>query len=149
MALPLTLIIALVREVFAGPAMRIIDSYVTNAELREKLKGELQHAMIAEAERRLAVQRDIVVKEIEAGSWLAKSWRPLFMILLMSFVAVYGLALPLADLIAGTPLAFRPRWNELPAEFWEMLTIGLGGYVGGRSLEKIATTIAGKGKAAK
>ncbi len=122
---------------------------MTNAELREKLKGELQHAMIAEAERRLAVQRDIVVKEIERGAGSPRAGGLIFMILLMSFVSVYGLALPLADLVAGAPLAFRPRWNELPAEFWEMLTIGLGGYVGGRSLEKIATTIAGKGKAAK
>ena len=149
MALPLTLIFTVLREVLAGPAMRIIDGYVTNTELCEKLKGELQHAMIAEAERQLTAQRDIVTKEIEAGSWLAKSWRPIFMLLLMSFVAIYGLFLPLADLVAGSPLAFRPRWNELPSEFWEMLTIGLGGYVGGRSLEKIATTFAGKAKGAK
>jgi phage terminase large subunit-like protein len=40
------------------------------------------------------------------------------------------------------------KWKHADAVF-DMLTIGLGGYVGGRSLEKIATTIAGKGKAAK
>jgi hypothetical protein len=57
----------------------------------------------------------------------------------MGFLIVAGLLLPLADLIAGHRLPFEPRWQILPEAFWEFLSIGMGGYIGGRSLEKIAT----------
>ena len=36
---------------------------------------------------------------------------------------------------------FRPRFYFLPREFWDLIVIGMGGYVGGRSLEKIASAV--------
>ena len=39
------------------------------------------------------------------------------------------------------------RWNGLPGEFREFLTVGMGGYIGGRSLEKITSQIFGAGLA--
>jgi len=33
---------------------------------------------------------------------------------------------------------------DVPKEMWSLLTIGIGGYIGGRSLEKIVTNIKGK-----
>ena len=60
------------------------------------------------------------------------------MLMLAGFLAVVGFVLPLADLIAGKPVHFEPRWHLLPAGFWDFLSIGMGGYIGGRSLEKVA-----------
>ncbi|MGI9483708.1 MAG: hypothetical protein ACR2OR_15255 [Hyphomicrobiales bacterium] len=36
------------------------------------------------------------------------------------------------------PLGFTPLWDEVPDGVWELLKWGVAGYVGGRSLEKIA-----------
>ncbi len=35
-------------------------------------------------------------------------------------------------------IPFNPRWQTLPDGFWDFLGIGVGGYVGGRSIEKAA-----------
>ena len=45
----------------------------------------------------------------------------------------------LADLIAGYRVPFEPRWQSLPEGFWQFLAVGAGGYIGGRSLEKVAS----------
>jgi hypothetical protein len=76
--------------------------------------------------------------EIKSEHWLTRSWRPLLMLMLMGFLLIVGLLLPLAELVAGAPLKFEPRWQLLPPGFWEFLGIGVGGYIGGRSLEKVA-----------
>ena len=62
----------------------------------------------------------------------------------MGFLVLYGLFLPLADLMAGRPVAFTPRWSDIPDGMWNLLSLGVGGYVGGRSLEKLASTWAGR-----
>ena len=53
-------------------------------------------------------------------------------------IAHAGLILPGLDLIAGGTVRFDPRWTILPPQFWDFLSVGMGGYIGGRSLEKVA-----------
>ena len=71
----------------------------------------------------------------------SRSWRPLLMLVLMGFLLLAGLVLPLADLIAGHRIPFDPRWQALPDGFWDFLAVGMGGYIGGRSLEKVAARV--------
>ena len=65
----------------------------------------------------------------------------MLMLLLMGFLLLAGLILPLADVIAGAPIRFEPRWQMLPDGFWDFLAVGMGGYIGGRSLEKVAGAV--------
>lgn len=59
---------------------------------------------------------------------LQRSWRPLVM-LVFAFIVLYSKVIaPLFNL----PIA------PLEPQFWTLLELGLGGYVIGRSLEKIA-----------
>ena len=55
----------------------------------------------------------------------------------------------MADVIAGREIPFEPRWQLLPAGFWDFLTIGMGGYIGGRSLEKVTGLIVSQGEGLK
>lgn len=73
--------------------------------------------------------------------WLTHSWRPLVMLSLVAILLAVGIVLPLAELSTGRRLAFEPRWSLLPPQFWDFLALGMGGYIGGRSLEKIAKTL--------
>jgi hypothetical protein len=63
--------------------------------------------------------------------------------LIMAFLVLTGLVLPLGDLFIGHVIPFNPHWQAIPPAFWEFLTIGMGGYIGGRSLEKIAGQVVG------
>ena len=76
--------------------------------------------------------------EIASEHWLTRSWRPVLMVILMGFLILAGFVLPLADIATGQTVPFSPRWDMLPAGFWDFLSIGMGGYIGGRSLEKVA-----------
>ena len=105
-----------------------------------KALPKMSKAAHAEQLRQEAEARaSVIMAEAKSEHWLTASWRPLLMLMLMGFLVWVGLILPLIDLAAGGPVAYHPRWNELPSGFWSFLEIGMGGYIGGRSLEKIAT----------
>jgi hypothetical protein len=76
------------------------------------------------------LQTEIVLAEAN-GNWLQRSWRPILM-LAFGFIVIYvKFIAPLFDL----------RIPPLENEFWNLLQLGIGGYVVGRSAEKIAGNI--------
>ena len=76
------------------------------------------------------MQTEIIVAEAK-GNWLQRSWRPILM-LAFGFIVIY------VKFVA--PL-FNLQSPELENEFWNLLQLGIGGYVIGRSAEKIAGNI--------
>jgi hypothetical protein len=116
------------------PINRLVDEFHDSEEERAERRAEvtaLQNEALALAlaleRERLAVQAAIVSAEAGGASWLQRNWRPITM---LSF-----LGLVIAD--AFGMLAFR-----LADQAWLLLQIGLGGYVVGRSVEKISPQIA-------
>ena len=116
------------------PINRLVDEFHESEEDRARRRAEvtaLQNEALALAlaleRERLAAQAAIVSAEAGGASWLQRNWRPITM---LSF-----LGLVIAD--AFGMLAFR-----LADQAWLLLQIGLGGYVVGRSVEKISPQIA-------
>ena len=77
-------------------------------------------------------QADIVKTEAASSHWLAANWRPVLMLVFGALIVArwFGWAAP----------------NLTEAEYlklWSIVEFGLGGYVVGRSVEKIAPSIAG------
>jgi hypothetical protein len=142
--LPIMTIVQAVLALWRGPLTKILDAHIGDQALRAKLSAEIEAALAEQLGQGLAAQGGAVVSEIRSEHWLARSWRPLLMLLFMALLVLYGVLLPAVDLIAARPIPFSPRWRDLPPEFWNLLTVGLGGYVGGRSLEKIADAAIGK-----
>jgi len=118
------------------PVTELIDSVHTSDEERLTAKQkvlELQanaYSQALEIEKQLLQSKsEIIIAEAKGDSWLQASWRPITMLTFLSLVVMdsFGwLASPLAS------------------EAWTLLQIGLGGYVVGRSAEKIAPIIKGK-----
>ena len=79
-------------------------------------------------QQQLAASARLIAAEAGGRSWLQRNWRPITM---LSF-----LALVIAD--SCGLLAFR-----LSDAAWTLLQIGFGGYVVGRSVEKIAPKMTG------
>jgi hypothetical protein len=73
-------------------------------------------------------QGKVLVAEAQSGSWLTRSWRPIVM---LSFTSILIYTFWLGPM-------FGWRVVDVPADLWDMLKIGLGGYIGGRSVEKLA-----------
>lgn len=76
--------------------------------------------------RLLEAKAQVITAEAQGASWLQRNWRPVTM---LTF-----LALVVADTFGLTE--FR-----LSDEAWTLLQIGLGGYVVGRSAEKIVPKV--------
>lgn len=115
------------------PVAALIDNLHTSEAERLALKNELFAAQAAlsgkllDYESRLMEARArVVTAEAQGASWLQRSWRPVTM---LTF-----LALVVCDSFGW--LAFR-----LAEQAWTLLQIGLGGYVVGRSAEKIAPAL--------
>jgi hypothetical protein len=73
----------------------------------------------------------VVLAEASSENWLASSWRPITMLVFVALIVArwFGWAAPnLAE--------------EEYLMLWEIVKIGLGGYVVGRSVEKIVPSIA-------
>jgi hypothetical protein len=123
--------------VAGGPVLEIIDKLVLDAGLKERLKAEIKAKCLDRDRVLIAARQSVVLAEQQSESWLTRSWRPLLMLLLMAFLLFFGLLVPIMELCLGHPLAIEPRLDRIPEPAWNLLTLGLGGYVGARTIEKI------------
>ncbi len=110
--------------------VRAVGEVVNRLTLPAREKRQLEADLLqvfAEWERaRVEAQSAVLVEEAK-GSWLQRSWRPLVMLVFAVIVLV------------GT-FTSLPILDET-SRFWDLLEIGLGGYVVGRGGEKIAGAI--------
>jgi len=109
---------------------KVIDNIFTNDEERQLAKNQLVQIIQQKELELQKMQTDIIVAEAN-GNWLQRSWRPILM-LAFGFIVIYvKFIAPLFDL----------KIPELEEDFWNLLQIGIGGYVVGRSAEKIADKV--------
>ena len=115
------------------PAAKLIDSVHTSTEEKLEIKNKLvtiQNEMTAKIidyeTRLLESQTSIINSEAQGESWMQRNWRPITMLTFLVLVVCDSFGL----------LAFR-----LAAEAWVLLQIGLGGYVVGRTAEKVTKKI--------
>jgi len=81
-----------------------------------------------------AAQRDVIVSEATGHSWLQRNWRPLTMLTMVFFIGVI--------VWTGGYVNGRELDHDFVMEILSIIKIGLGGYVIGRSAEKIAPQVA-------
>jgi hypothetical protein len=143
MASLIATLLPVVTAIARGPLAEIVEKLVPDRDLKERLKREIEAKLVEHAGVLASTQREVVLAELAHGSRLQRLWRPLLMYLIMTMLAVYGLLLPLIEALAGGPVGFEPRWDAIPEGLWTLLTLGLGGYIGGRTVEKIALARAG------
>ena len=107
-----------------------LDKLFTSKEEKIKAESIIKEIIIQKQLELQQMQTDIIITEAK-GNWIQRSWRPILM-MAFGFIVIYVKFLaPLLGLTIP----------ELEIEFWELLKIGIGGYVVGRSAEKISKNI--------
>lgn len=78
-------------------------------------------------------QADVITAEVKSESWLAANWRPVLMLTFTFVIAWNYIVCPIVG-------AFTPALHPaiITADMWQLLKLGIGGYIGGRTVEKIA-----------
>ena len=127
-------------ELIAGifkPAAELVDELHTSTEEKLKAKAHVLDVQAAAMQRvfdyeteSLSAKANIVNSEAKSEHVLTATWRPAVM---LTFTA-----LVVARYFGVAPEGMTPADHE---NLWTLLQIGLGGYVVGRSGEKIAKTI--------
>ena len=107
-----------------------LDKLFTSKEEKIKAENVIKQILIQKELELQKMQTEIILAEAK-GHWLQRSWRPILM-LAFGFIVIYVKFLaPLFDF----------KIPELENEFWNLLQLGIGGYVVGRSAEKISKNI--------
>jgi hypothetical protein len=124
------------------PVFSIIDKAVTDKDEANRLKAEIRMQMASqnhtELTKHLESATAIILAEAKGG-WLQRNWRPMLMLICIAIVANNYVVFPYLSMFTTKAVML-----ELPDKMWNLMILGVGGYVGGRSLEKIATTLKDK-----
>ena len=114
-----------------APAVKLVDEVHVSEEEKLKLRNELakiqESAMSKMMELEKAAidaQASVSVAEANSKHWLTANWRPLTSVTLVGLI-----------------LAASFGWIVLDAKVYELATYFLGGYAGGRSLEKFGAAL--------
>lgn len=119
------------------PITKLIDDVSTSKEEKQQLKNELAKIeasftskLIELRKSELEAQSRIITSEAKGESWLQRNWRPITMLLFVGLIISrwFGLTIPNIS-------------PELESDLYSLIKIGLGGYVIGRSVEKISPKI--------
>ena len=106
----------------------IVERLTLPGREKKQLETDILQLLIAVEEKTITEQA-AAIREEARGNWLQRSWRPIIMLVFATIVLI------------GT-------FFDLPilsdtSRFWDLLEIGIGGYVIGRSAEKITGRLKG------
>lgn len=118
---------------FFEPACKLIDDLHTSDEEKLKIKEKLalieqnMATKILEYDNKvMQLQSKIITAESMGQSWIQRNWRPVTMLVFLFLVVCDSFGW----------LKFR-----LAEDAWTLLQIGLGGYVVGRTTEKVVPSV--------
>lgn len=112
----------------------LIDTVTTSDEEKTSAKNKLTEIVLNGLNQMQDAQKEVILAEAK-GTWLQRNWRPITM-LSFTFIIVYAYFIEPAFLTTPNPIS-----ESLNPNFWSLLKIGLGGYVVGRSVEKVSNTV--------
>lgn len=113
----------------------LIERLFPDKAKQDEAKAELLRIMADANANIVASQASVVAAEAKGESWMQRNWRPLLM---MSFIVIIINNFLLAPILISFGAHIAPL--AMPDHMWTLLEIGVGGYIVGRSGEKIATT---------
>ena len=108
---------------------------LTEAEARAAVQKALSQALKQAATTELAARRDVLLAELKGESRLQRLWRPIVALSFAFVLLFYALILPVAvDWFGLPPVRVG---DTLLGWIMTSVNIAIGGYIGGRTLEKI------------
>ena len=124
-----------------GPIVKDVIDRVLSADKNkaQEIERELNMAMMQNTAAIEEAAASVVIAEAKSEHTITATWRPILMLTITAIVAWNFLLAPLTELAVTLWTGNQiPLSIPLPDELWTLLSIGVGGYVVGRSGEKIA-----------
>jgi hypothetical protein len=111
-------------------------------DARMEVERQLNMALVTNSAAIEQAAASVVLAEAKSEHKITAIWRPILMLTITAIVGWNYLLAPLVEL-AVRLLTYDqlPLTIPLPDELWNLLMIGVGGYIVGRSGEKIASKV--------
>lgn len=122
------------------PAFDLVDKIHTSDDERlqwkvalEKIENDLKVEGYKYDKALAEARSNIIIAEAQSQSWLARNWRPITMLMFGGLILAIATGLTDVEDLAA-----------VPEQLWRLLQIGIGGYIVGRSAEKIVPQVFNK-----
>jgi len=103
----------------------VIDQSIEDKDEAARLKSRLQEMVLNGQMKEIESAMKIVIAEAQGGSWIQRSWRPVTMLTFVALIVARWLGYTAPGITPDVELALL-----------DIIKVGLGGYVVGRSVEK-------------
>lgn len=103
----------------------IVDQSVEDKDQAAKIKAGLQTQVLSMLNKELDTAGNIIVAEAKGDSWIQRNWRPITMLVFVGLVVAKWLGFTAPGVS-----------EEIELALLDIIKVGLGGYVVGRSVEK-------------
>lgn len=132
----------LLSKLLLGPLLgKLVDlykSYNQKQVTESQLRRDLEKTILSTFSEVTKTQADVIMAEMRAEGWLQRNWRPVTAVCFAFIVMFYGILLPIAvDWFGAPPVRVG---DQLLKWIMDAVMLCLGGYIGGRTLEKIVST---------
>lgn len=117
-------------EFFDGAADTVLARFIENKDDRRQARKELLEKALDNEAVFVMSARDVIVAEANSQSWLTRSWRPLLMLTFGGLLVAHWFGFT-ADNVT----------EAVQMELLDIIKIGIGGYIVGRSAEQVAKEI--------
>ena len=108
---------------------KVIDKIFPDQDNRDQVKVVLAEMLINGELDELAAQAEVIKAEAQGESWLQRCWRPLVMLVFTALVVCRWMGWAAPDLSA-----------EVELKLFNIIQLGIGGYIASRGIEKVAKT---------
>lgn len=114
-----------------GIGEKIIDKLWPDPEKKAEAKRQLALLEQNGDLKEMAAAANVIMSESNSEHWLVSAWRPITMLCFVAIIVNNYILVPYLGLLfdAGIEL-------DIPPDMWDLLKLGIGGYVIGRSAEK-------------
>lgn len=118
----------------SGPISEILNKVIPDSNKRAEAQEAIQQAIIQSNDKTLEAMAQTMSADAASEGWLTRSARPLTVIWALGFITY---------LVVFPDPAMLTTIKQIPSELWDLVKLGIGAYIAGRSVEKVAGTIAG------
>lgn len=126
----------MIGSLILGIIDKVADGFFKTKEEAQKFKNAMASHILENEAEMIKAQKSIIVAEATGHSWLQRNWRPMIMVMFGFIIFNNFILYPYASLFTEKAVLL-----DTPKDLWDLIKIGLGGYVVGRSGEKIATVL--------
>lgn len=120
------------------PAIKdVLERFIPDPEERAKALAEMEDKALAHDVSRMNSQSSVITAEAKGESWMQRNWRPMLMLTFGFIIFNNHVLAPYLHLL----FSVEPPMLQLSERMWDLLALGVGGYITGRSVEKVAKTV--------